>query len=532
MRDMRISVLTSLFVGVMLAVALASGGLALWHVGQSRLSDGRIALAQASYAEHLTLQSNIYQLLKQHGDALLFGDRDGGALEAQLQGRIAANLAAIRGIIGSEIDLIGPEEIAELDLLATIEAKVEALTRALDWQGQAGLAADDAARRDRLAGILDGEIDDKLALRIAEALAGEHAEVVEALAEAALLRDRIGLAVAVLMAVALCLAVPAWAGYHRHIVRPTQQLAARIEAFQTGGDRVGALQGGAWELRQLDRVLDGMIGELDRRVLSSQEQTDLLEQAVQARTAELGRVLTQVEQSEALRRQMMADVSHELRTPLTIIQGEADVSLRGAAKAVEVYTEALVRIRETARHANQVVDDLLLIARQESGKLRLDLRDTDLCLVLRETVALLPRAVSLEGSLPQARLRADPMRIRQCLLALFQNAVRYGGNSIWARVERAPGGYALIVEDDGPGMSDAEKAQAFERFFRGSNAARPDSEGTGLGLPIVRAIAHAHDGTVTLETRPGGGLRVVMTLAADRAIGLVWDKATRQGGAS
>jgi signal transduction histidine kinase len=152
--------------------------------------------------------------------------------------------------------------------------------------------------------------------------------------------------------------------------------------------------------------------------------------------------------------------------------------------------------------------------------------------VLRETVALLPRAVTLDQPLPPARAKADPMRIRQCLLALFQNASRYGGNTIWARIETTPGGHALIVEDDGPGMSDLEKAQAFDRFFRGSNAAQPDVDGTGLGLPIVRAIARAHDGTVSLEDREGGGLRVVMTLAAERPIGLVWDNDTRRSKAT
>jgi len=146
----------------------------------------------------------------------------------------------------------------------------------------------------------------------------------------------------------------------------------------------------------------------------------------------------------------------------------------------------------------------------------------DLCDILRETASLLPRRITLDLSLPQAIAKVDPMRIRQCLLALFQNATRYGGGKIWARVEPQSNGFALIVEDNGAGMSDAEKAQAFERFFRGSNAARPEIEGTGLGLPIVRAIAHAHGGSVTLEDREGGGLRVVMVLAVDRPIQLVW----------
>lgn len=524
---MRISTLTTVFFGLMLASAIGNGALALWHAAQSRILDQRISLAQASYSEHLTLQSNIYQLFKQHGDALLFGDRDDSALEATLRTRIAENLSRIRTIVGTEIDLVGEEEIEELELLSGIEAKVTSLTRQLARLNQPGQPANEAVRRETLAGILNGEVDDNLAQLIAEALDGERSEVVGTLAEAEAFRAQIRAAVVALMATALALAVLAWVTYRRQIVRPTQRLAAKIEAYQRGPERIGPSTTGAWELQRLDEVLESMIAVLDQRELTSHEQTEQLERAVEARTAELRRVLTQAEHSEAMRRQMMADVSHELRTPLTIIQGEADVSLRGAVKSSEIYAESLRRIRETARHANQVVDDLLLIARQEAGKLRLDLRDVDLCAVLRETVALVPRDVTLDMTLPQARAQADPLRIRQCLLALLQNASRYGGNSIWARIEPASGGYALIIEDDGPGMSDAEKAQAFDRFFRGSIAASPDIAGTGLGLPIVRAIARAHDGSVTLEDRPGGGLRVVMTLRAERSIGLVWTRDAR-----
>ncbi len=418
---------------------------------------------------------------------------------------------------------MGEEEIDELELLSRIETKVQTLTRTLVNLNGITDPADADQRRTTLTEILDGEIDDNLALVINEALEGERIEVSETLAEAEIFRNRIRqVVIAIMFAVVLMAGMAGWT-YRKLVVRPTMQLLVKIEAFRAGRSRTAGRISGAWELRQLDHVLDTMIAALDQRELSSQEQTQLLEGAVQARTSELGRVLTQIEQSEAARRQMMADVSHELRTPLTVIQGEADVSLRGSVKTAEIYRESLSRIRETARHANHVVDDLLLIARQESGKLRLDLREVDLCTILRETAALLPRAVTLETSLPQAITMADPMRIRQCLLALFQNAKRYGGGMIWARVEPAANGFAIIVEDNGAGMGDAEKAQAFDRFFRGSNAAQPEIDGTGLGLPIVRAIARAHDGSVTLEDREGGGLRVVMVLAADRPICLVWN---------
>ncbi len=526
--DMRISALTSIFFGLLLAATIGSGSLTLWHSAQSRLWDQRITLAQTSYAEHLALQSNIYQLFKQHGDALLFGDRDGGALEATLRERISENLEKIRHIIGQEIEMVGEEEFEELTLISQIENRVMTLTRILADLSKSPSPASEEQRRQALVEILDGEIDAKLSVRITEALKGELAEVVETLAEAETFRSRIRTGViGIMLAATFLVGFAGWA-YRKLVVLPTLQLVAKVEAFQAGKDRTVGRISGAMELQRLDLVLEAMVVSLDLRELSSQEHTAQLERAVQARTAELARVLTQIEQSETVRRQMMADVSHELRTPLTIIQGEAEVSLRGSEKTPEIYCESLARIRETARHANHVVDDLLLIARQESGKLRLDLRDVDLCAILREAVALFPREVTLDLPIPRANTKADPMRIRQCLLALFQNATRYGGGKVWARVEVVASGFALVVEDNGAGLGDAEKAQAFDRFFRGSNAGQPEIDGTGLGLPIVRAIAHAHGGSVTLQDREGGGLRVVIVLATERPIGLVWDSA-RQG---
>lgn len=189
--EMRISALTSVFFGLLVTAALASGALTLWHSTQSRVWDQRIELAQASYAGHLLLQSNIYQLFKQHGDALLIGNRDGNATEAALRSDIAANLAEIRRIIGREIDLAGEGEIEELELLARIETKVQALTRRLENLGDITGTGDQSPPREKLIEIFDSDIDDDLALLISEALDGERAEVVETLAEAETFRSTI-----------------------------------------------------------------------------------------------------------------------------------------------------------------------------------------------------------------------------------------------------------------------------------------------------------------------------------------------------
>lgn len=518
---MRLSVLNSLILGLLLAFAVASGALTLWHSHRSALWDRRIALAQDSYAQHLLLQSNIHRLFKQNADSLLFGDLDEGRLEDEIGREISGNIVAIRNIILREIALVGEEEFEELDVLARIEDHVRSLTRSLQRLADDGTLLTPDGRRGQLIRLMDEEIDGRLAMRISEALAGERAEVEETSAAASAFRAQVQSVVWGLITLSVALAAGSALIYHRGVVLPARNVMRAVEHYQRGDFAETPLIGGVQEFRGIGAVLGRMAERLRERELSQAEQTLVLEEAVNTRTFELSRVVAQIELAEASRRQMMADVSHELRTPLTIIQGEADVSLRGGTHPADVYRESLVRIRDTSKHASAIVDDLLLIARQEAGKLRLKLTEVDLCALARDTVRLARQGTVLDLDVPQGTVRADPIRIRQGILALMQNALRYGGDTIVLRIERSEIGYRIVIEDDGPGMSEAEKVEAFDRFYRGSNAAVPGIEGTGLGLAIVRSIAVAHGGMAGVDDRPGGGLRAWIDLPLERPLKLL-----------
>ena len=120
--------------------------------------------------------------------------------------------------------------------------------------------------------------------------------------------------------------------------------------------------------------------------------------------------------------------------------------------------------------------------------------------------------VSFESSVADARLRADPRRIQQVVTILLENALRYGGEKVEVRLDPAPGGLAVTVADDGPGLTEAERAHVFERFFRGSNAAIRYDGGAGLGLPVAKAIVEAHGGRIALSSEPNQGVRARFTL--------------------
>jgi two-component system, OmpR family, sensor kinase len=510
---MRLSSLLTLFAVILLAGAIAGAGLTYWVVVKTAAMEERIALARASYSEHLRLQSNIYRLFKEKADAFLIGSLNSISRETEIEAEISANLADIQRVIAAEIEIDGEAELEELRLLSALDNTIEDVLQRYDQLLPRGELPDSAARQD-LALLLNRDIDQTLFDLIEVALAGEREEVIEANRDAAQLRALVGmLAAAIVGLMVISTAVVGFA-YRKKVARPLDELVKVTDAYRRGVYDAPIPAQGATELRQLATTLSGMASEIAVRERDLKDQARILETRVGERTSELQVILTRFEQAEASRRQMMADVSHELRTPLTIIQGEADIALRSGLVDPDQANESFSRIRDAARHSNIIVEDLLLVAREEAGQLRLDLRSVDLDAALADAAEMAQSSIKVLRLGSPAAARVDPVRLRQCLLAVMNNASRYGGKSVRGWVEKHETGFDIVIEDDGPGMSDAEKDQAFQRFFRGSGAQSAGAEGTGLGLPIVRSIMTAHGGSVELADRKGGGLVVRLRFAA------------------
>jgi signal transduction histidine kinase len=506
----------------------ALAGLALWTLERTAFWDDRMQLAQRSYRAHLSLESHFYQLVKQHIDTLFFADPNTGPAEADLRDLIRQDIESVRTIIAEEIELVGEEEFEELQALARLEERIMATVRRLP--SLAGAEEGPSQRTELLAVVLDREVDGEIATLIDEALEEEQEELDETAGEAKVFRDRSRVALLVLSALA-ALAVATFVVAQMRLIRhPLNQMREVLSRLGRGSWTEPVAIGGGREFRELGVVLSRMAAQLAAREAEQKDEARRLEAMVEARTAEQTRLLDQVETSNEQRRRLLADISHELRTPLTIIQGEADVTLRGGEQPASVYQDALARIRDGARHTNRLVDDLLLISRQEAAQLRLDRREHDVRLVLREAVEAMAMDIALDlPELPQ-RAFVDRTRLRQALMAIFQNARRHGGAHARAIISRGQGGVQILVEDDGPGLSDADKAQAFNRFFRGSDASRDEREGDGLGLPIVRAIVEAHGGKVTLADAEEGGLRVEIDLPDRPQPKLVGEQRRADGG--
>ncbi|HEY7130984.1 MAG TPA: HAMP domain-containing sensor histidine kinase [Candidatus Limnocylindrales bacterium] len=224
-------------------------------------------------------------------------------------------------------------------------------------------------------------------------------------------------------------------------------------------------------------------------------------------------------QRAALRRQreFAADASHELRTPLTVIRSSVE-HLRRNRGEPDATTEALEDIDAEVGHLTALVDDLLLLARSDSGAITLSRMPVDLGDVAAEGAGALAklaadRGVSLGLDPEPGMVRGDHARLRQLIVILVDNAIRHTprGGSVLVKVRGDEREVQAEVDDDGPGIRPEDMPRVFERFWRAPGAV---AGGTGLGLAIAKSIVDLHEGRITVSNRPEGGARFTVRLPA------------------
>lgn len=215
----------------------------------------------------------------------------------------------------------------------------------------------------------------------------------------------------------------------------------------------------------------------------------------------------------ALRRQreFAANASHELRTPLTVIRTSVTDLRRNAAQPVAGVGTALDDIDAGASHLAALVDDLLLLARTDAGTMELERVAVDMADVAVEAAGQLTamaaeRGVAVVADPLPAVVDGDPLRLRQLVTILLDNAVAHtpAGGSVTVRVRAEGNAAVLAVEDTGPGIRPVDLPRVFERFWRADDA---PMGGTGLGLSIAAWIVGRHGGRIEAANRVEGGAR-------------------------
>ncbi|WFE40072.1 HAMP domain-containing sensor histidine kinase [Micromonospora sp. WMMD998] len=213
--------------------------------------------------------------------------------------------------------------------------------------------------------------------------------------------------------------------------------------------------------------------------------------------------------SETRVRQFVADASHELRTPLAAIRGYAEVARRGRQEVPPDVAHALRRVESESTRMTSLVDDLLLLARLDSGRPLtaepVDLTAMAVNAVSDAHVAGPEHRWQLELPDEPLTVTGDPHRLHQVVANLLANARVHtpAGTAVTTRLAAVPDGVELRVTDDGPGIPADLQAEVFERFARGDSSRSRAHGSTGLGLAIVAAVVEAHHGRVEVASRPG-----------------------------
>jgi two-component system sensor histidine kinase BarA len=230
---------------------------------------------------------------------------------------------------------------------------------------------------------------------------------------------------------------------------------------------------------------------------------------------------SKLKELDRLKSNFLATMSHELRTPLTSVIGYSEMMLEGLGGPLTAeQREYLGIIMEKGENLLQLITSILDISKIEAGRVRLMLSEVDASQIMRDAVAtLLPvarkkglRVTCEQAALP--RIMADRDKLRQCLVNLCSNAVKFtpAGGTIAVRADVAGERLAIHVADSGIGIADEHLAKVFEVFYQVDGSSTREYGGAGLGLSIVRSFVEAHGGEVRVRSVPGQGSTFTLLL--------------------
>ncbi|MBY0438722.1 MAG: HAMP domain-containing histidine kinase [Burkholderiales bacterium] len=501
------------------------------HEAERQVVRGRIASdIHQGFVQLLATKQRLRSWVTQHKIGAGGDPDERTALLRKMQKTLAdlvalANAAEAAGLGSADAS----EHPARIDALRVLGQSVETLGSAV---GQLSTLPPDAPVRqgwDALSELFDRAEGQDLRELISRSIAREAAAMQRERTAADVTLARIGTLWIGMALVLALLALGATLYFARALRRPIDALVAGAQRLRQGHLEHRVPLDGHDEFSDVARSMNAMAEALEKHGQRESRQRHQLEEQVRERTGALQDANVALQRTDVRRRQLLADISHELRTPTTAIRGEAEVTLRGPDRPAAEYREALQRIVDTSRQLGSVIDDLLAMARSDMESLSLAREPVDLADPLREA---LYQASALAGGnyitikcAPIERgilvVKGDAQRLAQLFLLLLDNAVRYshrGGRVYvdWALSADQPGMVEVAVTDQGIGIPKDELPQVFDRHFRGSAARLHRAAGSGLGLPIARTLAAAHEGSVELQSPasndPRPGTRAVLRL--------------------
>ncbi|BBH20701.1 sensor histidine kinase YkoH [Paenibacillus baekrokdamisoli] len=233
-------------------------------------------------------------------------------------------------------------------------------------------------------------------------------------------------------------------------------------------------------------------------------------------TETFNRMIDRLEESFAKQQQFVSDASHELNTTLTIVEGYANMLRRWGTKDARIQKESIDNIYDESKRMRKMTEQLLELASSGKG-LKLETVPMDLVDCCEQVLSLVTklhenRDIDLSTSGHRPILIADPMKIKQLLLILLDNALKYSEDRIELSVRTEKNIVEIHVKDKGIGIPKDQTALVFERFYRVDQARQRKTGGTGLGLPIAKSIVLEHHGTIQIVSGEGDGTEVIIKL--------------------
>jgi heavy metal sensor kinase len=258
------------------------------------------------------------------------------------------------------------------------------------------------------------------------------------------------------------------------------------------------------------------VSSLDRR-LPVRGTNDELDQLA----GKFNDTLARLENAVGEMKQFTASISHELRTPLAVLRGEAEVALM-QANSTEQYRRVLASQLEEFEKLSRMINQLLTLARAESGEVAIAHEPVNISTMTQEVAEQLePVAASKDVSLswdcnPDVTLRGDASWIERIILNLADNAIKFTqpGGHVWITVSTNGADAILEIADDGVGIAPEAVPHIFERFYRTDPSRANRADGAGLGLSLVKWAVDQHHGSIHVDSSPGRGTHVTVTLPA------------------
>ena len=219
----------------------------------------------------------------------------------------------------------------------------------------------------------------------------------------------------------------------------------------------------------------------------------------------LNSLLKNMKENEKRQMRFVSDASHELRTPIAVIQGYVNMLDRWGKEDEQVLGESIEALKNESQHMKDLVEQLLFLARGDSGRQHLNMEKTDLNRMVSEVW-------EFRGTENEAYVFGDVAMVKQSVRIFVQNAAKYSepGTTIILAVKEDHGYVSYMIEDEGTGMNPQDLSHIFDRFYRSDEARNSETGGSGLGLSIAKWIIDAHGGMIQVVSREDIGSRFVV----------------------